>query len=106
MSITYVSSTELRHTYPYGSHDAQVDFNGGEDLRARVDAVFAADAECRRVVVMVEQENVEQIKVCEDAGLRYVLDVQLRTGEEVSLMVSEPDWVTAQSTDVKDLELK
>lgn len=106
MSVTYISATELRHTYPYGEHDIAVDFAGGENLRERVAAAFAEDPQCRRVVVAVEQDNKEQIGLCEDHGLHYVLDVQLRTREEVALMVAEPDWVSAQSTDIKDLELK
>ena len=53
----------------------------------------------------VEPDNVEEISACEDAGMRYVLDVQLRTGEEHALMVAEPDWVANQSTDTKNLEL-
>ena len=37
--------------------------------------------------------------------MRFVLDVQLRTGEEVSLMVVEPAWVQNQSTEIEDLDL-
>lgn len=101
--MEYVKKIELRHTYPYGRHDIAVDYEGGTDLAARVKEAFDSDPECRRVVVAVEQDNKEEIAVCEDAGLRYVLDVQQRSGEENALMVAEPDWVLAQSTDVKDL---
>lgn len=102
---SYVSDTELRHTYPYGRHDITVPFGDGTGLKEAVAAAFASDAACRRVVVPVEEDNKEQIGICEEAGLRYVLDVQLRTREELALMVAEPDWVTAQSTDIQELDL-
>lgn len=105
MAFQYVSDSELRHTYPYGKHDIEVDFTDKETLASAVNKAFASDPNCRRVVVKVEQDNVEQISTCEDAGLRYVLNVQLRTLEEVSLMVAEPDWVSSQSTAIEDLEL-
>lgn len=103
---TYVKNDELRHTYPYGRHDILVGFEGGVELKERVTAAFAFDPECRRVVVPVDEGDKDQVAACEAAGLRYVLDVETPSRKEYSLMVAEPDWVLAQSTDVKDLELK
>ncbi|QPK79107.1 hypothetical protein G7Y31_11560 [Corynebacterium lizhenjunii] len=105
MSIVYVSATELRHTYPFGTHDATVDFADGKDLQARVRAVFAEDPKCRRVVVQVAQDNLEDIAACERAGLRFVVNVETRSRKEIALMVAEPDWVLQQPTEVEDLEL-
>lgn len=105
MSFQYVKDHPIRHTYPYGSHDVVLPYNNAEGLRERVRQVFDTDPECRRVIVPVEPDNVEEISACEDADMRYVLDVQLRTGEEHALMVAEPDWVANQSTDTTNLEL-
>lgn len=105
MSFQYVKDHPVRHTYPYGANDVILPYNNAEALAQRISEVFATDPKCRRVIVPVEPDNVEEISACEDAGMRYVLDVQLRTGEEHALMVAEPDWVANQSTDTKNLEL-
>lgn len=104
--MQYVSNTELRHTYPFGASDVTVDFSNALVMRDAFEKVFSQDENCRRIVVAVEQGNTEEISICEDAGMRFVLDVQLRTGEEVSLMVVEPAWVQNQSTEIEDLDLK
>lgn len=105
-NVISIQESEVRHTYPFGSHDKVMTYSDAEDMRATVDKTFADDPQCRRIVVPVEQENLEQIAECEKAGLRYVLDVRTRDGEELSLMVAEPEWVTSQSTDIKDLKLQ
>ena len=112
-SVVVLLADGLQHILRQ-SKRAQVDIGvvaaGGdaavaEALAQRISEVFATDPKCRRVIVPVEPDNVEEISACEDAGMRYVLDVQLRTGEEHALMVAEPDWVANQSTDTKNLEL-
>lgn len=105
MSHNFVADSPLRHTYPYGRRDLEVPFGTAEELRANVARAHADVPDCRRVVVVVDEGDLEAIATCEEAGLRYAIDVQLPDGRDVSLMVSEPDWVTAQSTDIDDLEL-
>lgn len=105
MSFQYVKDHPIRHTYPFGSNDVVLPYSGANALSERIREVFDTDAKCRRVIVPVEPDNVEEISACENAGMRYVLEVQLRTGEEHVLMVAEPDWVADQSTDTTSLEL-
>ncbi|MBG9347303.1 hypothetical protein [Corynebacterium belfantii] len=100
-----ISRSPLRHTYPSGRHDMEVDHSDAATMRTEITSIFADHHQCRRVIVAVEQGNGAQIAECEAAGLHYVLDVQLRTLEEVSLMVAEPDWVASQTSDIHDLEL-
>lgn len=104
--VISISNSELRHTYPYGARDRVMAFSDADDIRKTVESVFAGDPKCRRIVVPVEQGDVTQVEQCETAGLRYVLDVRTREGDELSLMVAEPEWVSNQSTDTKDLKLQ
>lgn len=106
MSYTYISQTQVRHTYPYGRHDIEIPFAPAAELRESLAQAFREVPECPRAVVIVDEGDLAAISTCEDAGMRYALDVQLPDGREVSLMVQEPDWVTSQSTDITDLELK
>lgn len=104
MKLTYVSHSPLQHTYPFSAHDVTIPFADADTLRTQIADVFKVDPECRRVVVAVTQDDAE-VATCEEAGMRYVLEVQLRDGSDVSLMVAEPRWVLNQSTDIKDLNL-
>lgn len=105
MSWTLISESPIRHTYPYGKTDVTVPFAEKDELVRSVEKVFDEMPECRRVVVAVPQGDVEKIATCEEAGLRYVLDVDLRDGTELSLVVAEPDWVTSRSIDIDGLDL-
>lgn len=104
-NISYISETPLRHTYPYGRFDVELQFSPAEQLRADISAVYRTVPECRRIIVAIDQGDISAIAICEDAGLRYSLDVETRDGREISLMVHEPDWVANQSTEIEDLEL-
>lgn len=106
MTLTPITNSPLRHTYPYGAHDVEAPFGTVDEMRASIREAFEADPECRRVVVAIDQDNLDQMRIAEDAGLHFVVNVQLRDRREVSLMVAEPDWVASQSTDIKDLELE
>ncbi|MCK8616298.1 hypothetical protein [Gordonia sp. C13] len=82
-----------------------------EDLISSLSVVISAarqaDPECRKVVFAVERDGPEQarsrairtIAAAEAAGLRYVVDVDV-PGHELSLLVSEPDWVTEVDMDL------
>lgn len=83
----------------------EVDHSDAATMRTEITSIFADHHQCRRVIVAVEQGNRAQIAECEATGLHYVLDIQLRTLEEVSLMVAELNWVAAQTSDIHDLEL-
>ncbi|MHA2787677.1 hypothetical protein ACXZ66_00790 [Corynebacterium sp. S7] len=104
-NFTLIQNSELRHTYPYGKTDIEVPFGTVDELRESIDKVYQEFPECRRIVVAVEQDNLTEIGICEDAGLRYAIDVQTRDGRESSLMVHEPTWVKEEPSEIEDLEL-
>lgn len=106
MSLTPIKQSPLRHTYPYSAHDVEAPFGTAKQMTTSIREAFNTDPDCRRVVVAIDQDDLDQMRTAEDAGLRFVVNVQLRDGREVSLMVAEPDWVSSQSTDIKDLELE
>lgn len=105
MSYQFISQTPLQHTYPYGRHDVEIPFGTTEEIKASLEEVFREVPECRRAIVAIPQGDGEAARVCEEAGLQYALDVQIRDGRELSLMIYEPDWVSSQSTEITDLEL-
>lgn len=93
-------SGRLRDTYPVGAHDVEVRIGAGCPepmrpalLRALSDAVQEADSRCRRVAV-VPAGAPAGVEVAESAGFRYAVDVDPGE-EELSLLVTEPDWVTS-----------
>ncbi|AKK07311.1 hypothetical protein CMUST_15110 [Corynebacterium mustelae] len=100
-----IESSPLRHTYPYGKNDLELPFGTAKEMQLEVAEIFANHPDCRRIVVAVEEGDVDAISECEQAGLRYVLDVQLRDGKDLSLMVAEPDWVTEMSEEIEGLKL-
>ncbi|MDO5076950.1 hypothetical protein [Corynebacterium sp.] len=103
MSASFIAQSSLRHTYPFSRHDMELAYSTAEQLRSDTEALYAAHPRCRRVVVAVPEGDIGAIAGCEDAGYRYVLDVQLRDGTEVSLMVNEPAWVTCKDTEEMEL---
>ena len=96
----------LRAAYPVAEHDVEVRFpvppaaaELTPALREVVASVLASDAECRRVVFAAAEGDLATLDAAEQAGFRYVVDVDLPDGP-VSLAVAEPDWVTAVDMDV------
>jgi hypothetical protein len=63
-------------------------------LRDAARDALTADPRCRRVVFAAPAGVRARIDAAEAAGFRYVTDVDLPE-EELSLFVTEPDWVTA-----------
>lgn len=106
MNHILVQDSPLRHTYPYGKNDVELVFGSIEEMRSEISDIFATNEACRRVVVAVPEGDLTAIAQCEKAGLRYVLDVQLRDGKDVSLMVAEPEWVSQQPMNTDEMELK
>ncbi|MFG2044924.1 hypothetical protein [Dactylosporangium sp. NPDC048998] len=91
----------LRDAYPVGEHDVEVrvlDESLEPDrltalLTAVVEAVQAADPACRKVVFAAAEGDLGRVASAEQAGFRYVVDVDL-PGTSLSLLVAEPAWVT------------
>lgn len=96
----------LRHTYPFGVGDRVAEHGTVEQMRSDIASCFAEHPDCRRVIVAAAEDNLEEIAACEQAGLRYVVDVQTRDHEAYSLMVAEPDWVVNQPCEIDEMELK
>ncbi|WJZ03611.1 hypothetical protein [Corynebacterium freiburgense] len=103
MKYTLVEHSPLRHTYPFGKNDIELEFGSSRQLLQKTAEIYGAHPGCRRIIVAVDEGDIAAISECEDAGFRYVLDVQLREGKEVSLMVHEPLWVTEKDTEEVDL---
>lgn len=98
---------DLVDAYPSGTHDRELLVEGSPSAAelARVTGeILAGDARCRRVVLAVPEQDLGAIAWAEDAGYRYVVDVETRSGEW-SLLVTEPDWVLEQPVILEDIPL-
>ncbi|MEQ4722574.1 hypothetical protein [Nonomuraea sp. B19D2] len=96
----------LREAYPAGAHDVEIMVSPActgqamtRLLRDIADAVITADPRCRRLVCAVPEGDLGRVAAAESAGFRYVVDVDL-PGEQLSLLVHEPDWVTRTDMDL------
>ncbi|GAA1470990.1 hypothetical protein P4N68_06550 [Corynebacterium felinum] len=105
MNFLPIELSPLRHTYPYGKNDLELTFGSAAEMRADVEQIFSTHPECKRIVVAVNEGDLDAIRECERAGLRYVLDVQLRDGKDLSLMVAEQGWVTEVNEEIEGLSL-
>ncbi|MGW3497441.1 hypothetical protein [Streptomyces sp. NPDC001020] len=99
----------LREAYPAGARDLEVRIDGGcphnalaELLLTLVDAVRAADPRCRRIVYAAAEDDQDTIAVAAAAGFRHAVDVDLGE-QQLSLLVAEPDWVSAIDMDLEHL---
>jgi hypothetical protein len=96
----------LRDAYPVAEHDIEVQLTGTSLPRPQltsllsevVAAVEAADPACRRIVFAVPEGDLDRISAAEEAGFRYVVDVDL-PDSSLSLLVAEPTWVTRIDSD-------
>lgn len=98
---------DLVDAYPAGTHDRELLVEGDPTpaaTAALTQRVLAADPRCRRVVLPVPELDHDAIAWAEDAGFRYVVDVDTRSGG-YSLLVTEPDWVLAQPHVLDDIPL-
>jgi hypothetical protein len=99
---------DLVDAYPAGTYDKQLVVEGEPQLQAVRDFVAEVldnDPRCRRVVLAVPERDLEAIGWAEDAGFRFVVDVETRAGAH-SLLVVEPDWVLAQPNALEDIPIK
>jgi hypothetical protein len=62
-------------------------------------AIQAADPRCRRVVFAAPVDDLEIVAAAQAAGFRYVVEVEV-PGEDLSLLVAEPEWVTRVDMDL------
>ncbi len=98
-------TSRLRDAYPVNAHDveARVTEELPPDLLAEMLAktareVLGNDPRCRRVVFAAPVDDLTRIAAAQAAGFRYVVDVDA-PGEELSLLIAEPHWVTAMDSD-------
>lgn len=99
---------DLVDAYPAGADDKELAIEGEPQLevvRDFVARVLKDDPRCRRVVLAVPERDLEAIAWAEDAGFRFVVDVETRAGAH-SLLVVEPDWVLAQPHALEDIPIK
>lgn len=103
VKVEYATASKVRYAYPAGVHDRFLTlFQGAtaETLQLVSETIWAEDPQCRRLVLATAEGNIEQIALAEQSGYRYVVDVDLPGGEEVTLMVAEPDWVLEESRNI------
>lgn len=105
VSVRHTLTSRLHDAYPAGARDLELsaDTRRSEVLQLVSDHLFAEDPDCRRIVLGVPEDTVEFIASAEQAGFRYVIDVDLPEGESLSLLVAEPEWVLSQPTAVDAL---
>jgi len=96
----------LRDAYPVNRHDVELRLTERlpadevtRVLAAAARGVLAENPHCRRVVFAVPVDDPATMVAAEAAGFRYVVDVDI-PGVELSLLVAEPDWVTAVDMDL------
>lgn len=95
----------LADSYPVSTHDIEVRVSGARPgtltlvLAQVAAAVQQDDPHCRRVVFAAPVRDLAVIAAAEQAGFRYVVDVDI-AGGSVSLMVVEPAWVTRVDMDL------
>lgn len=99
---------ELRDAYPSGTQDIEVQYGGRPTPAALAEytrALLHTNPRCRRVVLAVPERDLDAISWAEDAGYRYVLDVETMAGG-CSVLVTEPQWVVDQPAILDDIPLE
>lgn len=95
----------LRDAYPVAEHDIEIRLDDAPTdelaalLRTLSAAVQEADPQCRRVVFGAPRGDLATLAAAENAGFRYVVDVDL-ADTSLSLAVGEPSWVTSVDMDL------
>lgn len=108
VGVRHARAGELVNAYPAGTHDRELLVEGDPSSSAvatLTEQVLRGDARCRRVVLAVGERDVEAIAWAEEAGFRYVVDVETHSGA-YSLLVAEPEWVLAQPQILDDIPLE
>jgi hypothetical protein len=95
----------LRDAYPVAEHDIEIRLDDAptDELTALLGvlsaAVQQAAPQCRRVVFGALVGDLAALAAAENAGFRYVVDVDLADAS-LSLAVAEPSWVTSVDMDL------
>lgn len=95
----------LTDSYPVSTHDIEVQVSAARPgtltlvLQQVAAAVQQDDPQCRRVVFAAPVRDLSVIAAAEQAGFRYVVDIDIADGS-VSLLVVEPAWVTRVDMDL------
>lgn len=92
-------TSKVGMAYPAGLHDYLLSPSpdaSAQAIQLVSELVWAGDDLSRRLVLATALEDVPKIARAEAAGYRYVVDVDI-PGEELSLLVAEPDWVLEES---------
>ena len=95
----------LRDAYPAAEHDIEIRLDDAptDELAVLLGALSAAaqqaDPQCRRVVFGAPSGDLATLAAAEEAGFRYVVDVDL-ADTSFSLAVAEPSWVTSVDIDL------
>lgn len=96
----------FREAFPSGANDVRLGISPtpdpeglGELLSAFAGQFAALDSKSRRLVYAAPEGDLAAIGAAENAGFRFVVDVEVADGA-YSLMVVEPDWVTAVDMDL------
>lgn len=105
MNWQKIESSPLRHTYPYASNEIELTYGNPDAMQSDLKQIYAENPDCRRVVVAVPENDTEAIGNCEQAGLRFVVNVELRDGSDVALLVHEPEWVAEEPSTIKEMDL-
>jgi hypothetical protein len=108
IGIRSARSGDLVDSYPAGTHDREFRLEGDVTARAVTEIVtdvLSADPRCRRIVLPVPAGDLDAIGWAEQAGFRYVVDVDTREAH-YSLLVIEPDWVVDQPSTLEDIPIK
>ncbi|TFD52280.1 hypothetical protein E3T55_06665 [Cryobacterium frigoriphilum] len=102
-----VVGNHLEGSYPVGIEDREVRVDAGSSpaaVGAAVHALLTDAARCRRVVLAVPEGQLEALAAAEEAGFRFVVDIDTHQ-ESLSLLVAEPEWVLAQPSAIEEIPL-
>lgn len=100
VAVERCAAGRLRDSYPVAAHDLEVRVLDPcppdaltRVLRTLATTAWTTDPRCRRVVYAAPAADRHHITAAETAGFHHVVDVDLGR-EELSLLVTEPPWVT------------
>lgn len=92
LTLERCAEGRLRAAYPVGAHDVEVRVSGRvtrELLAEAITTIKASNPHCRRLVFAAAEGDGAAAVAAEQAGFRYVVDVDLRDAA-LRLFVHEP----------------
>lgn len=103
--VSNVVGSFLEAAYPAGLRDQVVQIGDNTQpgaLQLVAEYIMAHDPLCRRIVLGVSEGDLATIHTAEQAGFRYVVDVDI-PGKALSLLVAEPEWVVKESVNLDEV---